>query len=116
MWRVKDQVDVMVTDSPLLLSLAYGLNGENECVVLNTFNQFDNMNFFIRRIKKYNPSGRNQSESEAKALDSIVIELLKHHGINHVEVEGSLNAINFIVVSVLRELGFEQSLFKIKEN
>jgi hypothetical protein len=116
MWRVKDQVEVMITDSPLLLSLAYGLSGKHEELVLDTFNQFSNMNFFIRRLKKYNPSGRNQTEGEAKTLDGVIAELLKYHRIFYTEVEGSLNAINFIMTAVLKELGFEQSLFKIREN
>lgn len=116
MWRVKDQVDVMITDSPLFLSLAYGLSGENENLVLNTFNDFSNLNFFIRRIKDYNQSGRNQTEGEAKTLDGIIGELLKHHSVSYTEVEGSLNAINFITTSALKELGFDKCLFKIREN
>ena len=47
--RVIDQVDIVITDGPLIFSLIYGTNCEPSfyTMVLNTFNEFDNINFFL---------------------------------------------------------------------
>jgi len=53
MWRVKDQVDVLITDSPLLLGIIYG-DQKPVCfkdTVLHSFSEkFDNMNYFLMRV------------------------------------------------------------------
>jgi len=107
MWRVKDQVEVMVTDSPLLLSLIYG--GEkplcfNE-TVLKSFNEFDNMNYFLMRTKKFNPKGRNQTEEESKNLDNEILFMLNENNIRYKIVPGNYEGVNDIAKRVLRRLG-----------
>lgn len=81
MSRCKDKVDIVVTDSPLLLSALYNEDpvlGEkfNE-VVAAVFNSYNNINFFIERCKPYNPIGRNQTEEESDALRENLIKLLR---------------------------------------
>lgn len=53
-WRLKDQVDLVITDSPLLFSLIYDKtqNLKFKDLVVDQFNQFDNINYFINRKKK----------------------------------------------------------------
>jgi len=107
MWRVKDQVEVMVTDSPLLLGMIYGKDNPdcfNE-MILHSFNEFDNMNYFLMRVKSYNPKGRIQTEEKAKELDDEILFMLVDNGVRHKIVEGSYGGINDIVVRVLRRLG-----------
>ena len=64
--RCKDKVDVIVTDSPLPLSLLYNqdenLGEEFNAVVMKVFNSFKNLNYYINRTKPYNPKGRLQNE------------------------------------------------------
>ena len=92
MSRCKDKVDVLITDSPLFLSALYNSDevlGEkfNE-VVLNVFNSYNNINFFVRRVKPYNPIGRNQTAEEAAKL-SMELELkLEKAGVEYVEING----------------------------
>jgi len=109
MWRVKEQVDVMVTDSPLPLSIVYGKIDKK--FVMNIFNQFNNLNFFIARSKKYNPVGRNQTEEEAKELDNVVMNVLNDSKINFQVVVGSYAGINIIAREVLKMLEYGQSRF-----
>ena len=112
MWRIKDQVEVMVTDSPLILSLVYG--GEkpgcfNE-TVLHSFNEFDNMNYFLMRVKPYNPKGRAQTEEGAKELDNDIHAMLFENNIRHKIVEGSFEGANDIAKRVLRRLRKEMKI------
>ena len=51
--RVQDEVDVIVTDSPLLLSILYNqtpILGENfNQLVYDVFNSYNNINYLIKR-------------------------------------------------------------------
>ena len=92
MSRCKDKVDVLVTDSPLLLSILYNNDetlGEpfNE-VVSNVFSSFNNLNYWINRVKPYNPKGRNQSEEEADNLIPILKDILKDYNVRYRVYDG----------------------------
>lgn len=72
------KVDVIITDSPLLLSLIYGEN-YSECfknLVREEFTKFNNMNIFIRRAKEYNQAGRVQTLEEAQTIDGRIFTML----------------------------------------
>lgn len=83
MHRCRDSVDVIVTDSPLCLNSFYVRQVKNpevlvdyaafDGVVKNLIDSFDNLNFFVRRKKPYNPKGRFQTEAES---DKIAKEML----------------------------------------
>lgn len=68
---LKDKVDYIITDSPLFLSLYYAdnLTRAFENLVLEEYNKFDNINYFVNRTKEYNPAGRLQTEKEAMDID-----------------------------------------------
>jgi len=85
-FRCSEKVDVVVTDSPILLGLAY-YNGdvynEFKALVVKMFEHQDNINVFIDRTKEYNPAGRNQSEEAAMGKDKEILALLEEHGGGH---------------------------------
>ena len=60
--RCADQVDVIVTDSPLLLSILYNndedLGGTFDAVVRKVAKKYNSKNYYLKRVKDYNPSGR----------------------------------------------------------
>ena len=62
MSRCAGQVDVIVTDSPLFLSPFYNKDPEIDeplkQLVHVISERYDNLNYFLRRVKKYNPVGR----------------------------------------------------------
>ena len=80
--RCRDDVEVIVTDSPLPLSIIYNHNealdkdGHFSQVVLNIFNTYNNCNYVLKRVKPYNPKGRNQTEEESDALFAPILDLL----------------------------------------
>ena len=117
MWRVKDHVDVMVTDSPLLFGLVYGKKNPdcfNE-MILHSFNTFDSMNYFLLRKKPYNPKGRIQTEERAKQLDNEIHMMLFENNIKFKTVPGNYKGINGIAKQVLIRLGKKMEIC-LKEN
>lgn len=106
--RCADKVDVIITDSPLLLSIVYNDNqvlGDsfNE-TVKNVFSSFNSMNCILSREKEYNPVGRNQTESEAKEVDVQVKAMLNQEKIPYEVVAGNELGYDYIVYRVLEQL------------
>lgn len=95
----KDKVDIIITDSPLLLSIYYdkGRNPSLPPLISDVFNSFDNCNFMIYRTKKYNPKGRIQSEEESKAVQKDLEKLLNSNNLYYFEVDGSEKGYEQIV-------------------
>lgn len=106
--RCANQVDVIITDSPLLLSIIYNHNsvlGEAfNKMVLDVFNSYDNLNYLLTRTKQYNPIGRNQTEKESDDIGNEIRTLLRDHSINHVCVGGNINGYTDIANSVLKRI------------
>lgn len=106
--RCADQVDVIVTDSPLFLSMVYnrdiGIENEFSKMVLKKFNEFDNINFFLKRLKEYNPKGRSQTLEEAKQLDEKIERLLKKSKITYKTVDGNIDGYHSILVAILEKI------------
>jgi hypothetical protein len=72
-------VKYCITDAPLLLCHLYVHDEyyKNLLPLVNeAFNSFDNINIFLRRTKKYNPKGRNQTEEESKEKDLQALDVL----------------------------------------
>lgn len=107
-WRLQKKVDLIITDSPLLLSMIYFNYYQNhaesnwkyskqfathfENLVLASFDEFENINFYIERDKPYVQVGRNQTVDEAKNIDNDVKDFLDNQGISYYTVN-STNAI-----------------------
>lgn len=113
MWRVRNQVDVMVTDSPLLLSLVYN-ESQPQCIresTLHHFNEFNNINYYLKRVKPYNPLGRNQTEEEARELDNQIRKVLFRCDIKYQMVSGSYKGSNTIARNILKYLGIPMRVY-----
>lgn len=86
-FMLKDQVEYIVTDSPLMLSVYYNhLTRANmpksfDQLVYDLWDSYDSIDVFLERSKEYNPSGRNQTEDEAHKIDRELRELLEHEAI-----------------------------------
>jgi len=72
--RLRDKVDYIITDSPLLLNYYYnrGKVKSLEPLVYELWDSFDNIMFYVERTKPYVALGRYQTENEAD-LDGIAI-------------------------------------------
>lgn len=107
--RCRDDVDVIVTDSPLFLGLMYKtdpvLDESFDKVVINVFNSYNNMVYFVNRVKKYNPKGRNQTEKESDEIGVKTKELMERFGIEYKEIDGDGTGEGIVLRDVFRKLG-----------
>lgn len=82
---LKGHVDFAITDSPLLLSIAYPPDDYPKSFVpfvADLFNQYDNINILLMRGDtpyQGEDGGRMQTEEEARALDIEIEEILCEH-------------------------------------
>lgn len=85
--RCADQVDVIVTDSPLLLSILYNndedLGGTFDAVVRRVAKKYNSKNYYLKRVKDYNPSGRFQTEEESDEIAVELKRLLDREGVEY---------------------------------
>lgn len=93
------QVDYIITDSPLLLSILYNkeLSETFNTLVLETYNSYENINFFINRVKEYKKYGREQTEDEARELDQTLYKLLSKYDVQYNIVDGNITAPKMIM-------------------
>lgn len=81
--RLKDKVDYVVTDSPILLGVIYMVNAPYniplEELIEQVFDSYDNTNIYIERSHQYEQIGRNQSEEEAQVKAQEIKGLLDWH-------------------------------------
>ncbi len=107
LWRLIEQVDVVITDSPLLLALYYGHDVFYESfktAIVDERNRFNNLDIFLRRVKPYNPAGRLQTENEAKQIDGKLRTLLEANGIDYCVEDATENTALYIHNLVLQHL------------
>ncbi|MFW6310864.1 MAG: AAA family ATPase [Nanoarchaeota archaeon] len=99
LYNLKNKIDIIVTDSPLLLGLYYGKNEPlvYKEMILTYFKQFNNFNIVLEREKKYNPNGRNQSEEEAKFIDDYIKKSLDVNNIDYIIKNGNKKSVDSIV-------------------
>lgn len=104
--RVEGKVDVVITDSPILLSLIYNDSyGQSfDYLVKDTFNNYNNVNFFVKRFKKYNPIGRFQTEEESNKMEKIIENKLEEEGVSYVSFLGTKSNYDMMVTMIERVL------------
>ncbi len=111
--RVKDKVDVVVTDSPILLSCFYGKNDPVLGEEFNTFvkkvsDSFRSLNAFIERVKPYNPAGRFQTEEQSDEISGKLQDLLASYGVQLQYYPGNIEGYNRLVEDTVKMLEGEE--------
>lgn len=109
MGRVRNNVQVIVTDSPLLFNILYNdddriLGEDFNRVVLNMFNSYDNRNYVLTRCHKYENEGRRQNEEESAEVRHNLLDLLKTLNIPYKRYTSSEEDCNAIVNEIVREI------------
>jgi len=106
MERMRDKVDFLITDSPMLFGLMYAPPEYPQSfrnMVVDFHNMFNNINVMIGRSKEYTPLGRNHNEEQARWLDKECLEILHHKKIrpgNYIKVDGDPDAAANILKAV----------------
>lgn len=108
MARVSGKVQVIVTDSPLILSAVYNqdavLGDEFNQVVLNKFNSYDNRNFLLTRTHKYENEGRLHTEEESVKIREELINTLTAMNVAVLTIEATEANCKAIVNDIIKEV------------
>lgn len=109
---IRNELDFIVTDSPLILTHFYGIkydwleqNFNTSLVMLKHHHEFCKKHgykiehFFIEREKPYVAKGRNESEETARQYDSELKDLLKSLGIKYQSIPDS-SAVHDILLAL----------------
>lgn len=92
-WRLNGKVNVIVSDSPILLSIVYSKeNSKNfNNYIVEAHSKFDNLNFFVKRNEKqtFDNRGRVHNEEESKMKDNEIKDMLDENFIKYETIEGS---------------------------
>lgn len=105
-WRLLGQVDVVVTDAPIIMSLHYGgkMGDAFKQLVLQTHHDMDTLTYFLEREKAYNPAGRVQTEDEAREMDGVLRDLLDEYGIAYTPLRADRHAPAIIADEIVYRL------------
>lgn len=95
-------LDFIVTDSPLVLSLFYGAKYNTLIpylpeLILDQFKAMNNINIFLNRKHSYETLGRVQSEIESNQDSLDLKKLLENSNIEYTEIDTSKTIVNEIL-------------------
>lgn len=111
--RCADKVNVVITDSPILLSLIYNndpnLGKAFDDLVCQVFNSYKSYNYYLERVKPYNPVGRFQDEDGSDALASDILTLATDYCKQLDITSGDLAGYDYIVKDILHRLKQEDA-------
>ena len=92
---LRNKVDWIITDSPLILSAVYApvnYYKSFSSLCLEAFHEYDNYNFMLNRVKEYSNIGRFHTEEQAKGVDEKVKNFMNINGIEYETVDGGVSA------------------------
>lgn len=101
--RIADKVDYVITDAPLVQGLMYKPHEYFtgfEPLVVEIFKTYNNENYFLKRMTKYDPVGRYQDEQGAINIDVQLMELLDRHNIPYTIIEDINQASEIILRNI----------------
>lgn len=84
-----DQVDVIITDAPIMLMSVYGdhLSTAYKTLVREKHDEFGpSLDYYLQREKRFHEEGRVQTSEQATRLDTKVKVCLDKYGISHTNI------------------------------
>ena len=101
MRRLVGSADVVVTDAPILMGIAYTSPTFDlpslKNVIEEAHHLFDNINIFLTREKEYNPKGRIHSEEQAREMDVKILTMLKERDVKFTIIPADGNTVQQIM-------------------
>lgn len=108
MGRVRDKIQVMVCDSPLLLNIIYNddkvLGEDFNQTVLNVFNSYHNKNYLLVRNHAFENEGRIHNEDEARAVRKKIMDKLEELHIDYEITTSSEEHCEMIACEITQEV------------
>lgn len=98
--ELNGKVDFIITDAPLLMSLIYNQTEVplfNDLVV-QYYNEYDNMNFLLKRNHTYHTEGRKQTEHESDIVGEQLENYLKEYKIDYKTLPSNESMYNILQI------------------
>ncbi len=109
LFTMKDEVDVILTDSPLILCAVYD---KTSCpllkaLILKEYNKYNNLNYLLLRDESvpYEQEGRYQDSEGAKKVDTQMVDFLNKEEIPFTSVYGiGKNTLDIILKDIKEKM------------
>ncbi len=105
-FNLESKVQVVITDSPIPMGCVYdaGRTKYLKELVISEFNKFDNLNYFLERVKGYNPNGRMQTYEEALEKDREIKQFMIDNDIEYIDIPAEEESVKLIVEEIKKRL------------
>lgn len=103
-WRLLDNVDVIITDSPLLLSSIYTNDYTLKELIIQEHLRMNNLEIFLTRENKFNPKGRIHNYAQSLQKDVEMKELLDSRFIQYTTFPSNKKSIQGIVELIKKKM------------
>ena len=90
-WRLQDKVNIIICDSPLILSMIYSKEDSQlfNDFIIEQYYKYNNINFVLER-KFYNggyeQNGRNETMEEAIEIDSRIEDVFEDYNLSYIKI------------------------------
>jgi predicted ATPase len=109
--RLKDKVDYVITDAPILMGCVYAdlyashLPASYKQFIVDLHKQEldPSVNIVLRRAFEYDTTGRYQSEKTAMDIDSAIAEVLQSNGLRWTPINPKTTPIDFFMKFVTKD-------------
>lgn len=96
----RDQkTDYIISDSPLFLGATYApvdYLPSYKKMLLELYNTYDNVVYYLNRVKPYYQMGRNQTEEESNQIGHKLLKYMEENSINYKVLSGDEEAAKLI--------------------
>jgi len=108
-FRLGGQVDCIISDSPLLLSSVYRTSDSlMDALIMQEFNKYGNINFYVNRGETYIKRGRRETRKQATKIDEKIINLLNDKHVPYIKIDGTMEGVNHVLETILKRLNVTQ--------
>jgi len=102
---LRDQVDYVVTDSPIPLGIVYAPTKYFKSfpvLIMEIFNSYENQNFYVtRRNFDYVRDGRKETEQESDAKGKTILRLLEDQHVPYEHIRGDTKVLSTVYIEVV---------------
>lgn len=98
--RLIGEVDIVITDSPILLKVAYSNDINLQKLVISEFKKYNNLNFLLKRETKFIENGRVDGLNHAIHIDKSIKEIMINNNIEYDIV--SIDNLDYITSQIIK--------------
>jgi len=106
--RLKDEVDVVITDSPLMLQpIYYRLNGLPEpdmfeIILYKMFEQYQNINLILPMPDGYDTNGRVHTEQQLANIFDKMLDILDKYEIQTIPIDHNTDSVDELLNKIIK--------------